>query len=332
MLGEDALVRRYSIVFGAILVFVSTVLNAIVMSELVAAETTVVVLLDDSGSMRNQMRTDSGVEPRMTVAKTALKRVVEQLPQQTTLGLLLMNGSRRDGGWLIPLAPLDRKSALAKIANVTADGGTPLGQSMRTAMDELLELRKNVPYGDYRLLVVTDGEATDRNVLDQYLPDMVARGITIDVIGVDMQSAHTLASRTHSYRRANDAASFEQALTEIFAESADSNADGGASNFDMIAGLPDAFATEALAALAKTRNGQIEDSETRPSVGGSQRFPPTPAPNSAAPAGSNFPVPSPIAPPPVAQDQGIGFGFLIAIVVFAIILFNGMTKKKRRRS
>ena len=124
-----------------------------------ASESIVVVLLDDSGSMKTEMRTNSGNEPRMSVAKNALTRVVGQLPEGTKFGLLLMNGARANQGWLIPLASLDRASALARIDQVRAEGGTPLGQSMKTAMDELLALRSKVPYGDYRLLVVTDGEA-----------------------------------------------------------------------------------------------------------------------------------------------------------------------------
>jgi hypothetical protein len=328
MLSRAAFTRHHRMLVGFAFLSVWSVWGAVATLPAFAADTTVVVLLDDSGSMRNQMRTESGVEPRMAVAKTALTRVVEQLSPQTTFGLLLMNGARGNGGWLVPLAALDRASALSRIANVKADGGTPLGQSMKSAIDELLERRSEVPYGDYRLLVVTDGEATDRNTLEQFLPDMVARGIIIDVIGVDMQSDHSLASRAHSYRRANDAASFEQALTEIFAESADSSTDSSAANFDMIAGLPDDFASEALKALATNRNEKISVSQTP------NRKASSPAANT--PIGPATIVPTPNVPtptvPPVQEDRGIGVGFLIAIVVFVIVLFNGLTKSKRRRS
>lgn len=328
MLSRAAFVRHHQMMVG--IAFLSTWLGLVLDLTLpaFATDTTVVVLLDDSGSMRNQMRTDSGMEPRMVVAKTALTRVVEQLSPQTTFGLLLMNGARGNGGWLVPLAPLDRASTLSRIANVKADGGTPLGQSMKSAIDELLERRSEVPYGDYRLLVVTDGEATDRRVLEQFLPDMVARGIIIDVIGVDMQSDHSLASRAHSYRRANDASSFEKALSEIFAESADSSTDSSAANFDMIAGLPDDFAAEALKALATNRNEKISVSQTpyRNASSPAASSPSGPAAIVAPPNGPTATV------PPVQEDGGVGVGFFIAIVVFVIVLFNGLTKSKRRRS
>ncbi|MCY2975558.1 MAG: VWA domain-containing protein [Planctomycetota bacterium] len=325
MLSRAAFIRHHRMLVGFAFLSVWSVLAVYSTLPAFATDTTVVVLLDDSGSMRNQMRTESALEPRMAVAKTALTRVVEQLSPQTTFGLLLMNGARSNGGWLVPLAALDRASALSRIANVKADGGTPLGQSMKSAIDELLERRGEVPYGDYRLLVVTDGEATDRNTLDQYLPDMVARGIVIDVIGVDMQSDHSLASRAHSYRRANDASSFEQALTEIFAESADSSTGSSAANFDMIAGLPDDFAAEALKALATSRNQKISVSQTP------DRDTSSPAAN--APIGPATTVTTPNGPtptvPPVQEDRGFSFGFFLAVVVFLIILINGLTKSKR---
>ena len=55
-----------------------------------------------------------------------------------------------------------------------------------------------------QLLVVTDGEANDAGLVDGYTPDIISRGITIDAIGVEMQSRRTLANMVHSYRNADD--------------------------------------------------------------------------------------------------------------------------------
>jgi uncharacterized protein YegL len=284
-----------------------------------ASESIVVVLLDDSGSMKTVMP-DSGKQPRMSVAKSALTRVVSQLPEGTKFGLLLMNGARANQGWLVPLAPLDRASAIAKIEKVQAEGGTPLGQSMKTAMDELLALRSKVPYGDYRLLVVTDGEATDRNVLEMYLPDMISRGVIVDVIGVDMRSEHSLAKRTHSYRKANDAASFEKALTEIFAESTSSGSnDDGAADFDMIAGLPDEFATESLKALTMAQNGEIAQSKPELNVVDENTLANAPV---GAATGSN---------PPGDRKNSSGFFVIIILVVMTAVLSKVVMSNRRRR-
>jgi hypothetical protein len=275
----------------------------------------VVIVLDDSGSMRDKMRTDQGKEPRMQVAQRALKKLVEQLPDNTQLGLLLMNGARNEGGWLVPLAPLEKGKTIALIDQVRADGGTPLGRSMKTAMDQLLAARTSKPIGDYRLIVVTDGEATDANVLNQFLPEIVARGIVVDAIGVDMKSDHTLASKSHTYRRANDAASFESALVEIFAESSQSQLDdGGSSDFDLIAGLPDEFASEALAALSSMANQPIGlENESA----GSTFFP------SSSSSGGSGAASKP--------KSGGNFWFVVAIVVFISIFLNGLLKSQKKR-
>lgn len=240
-----------------------------------AVESVVVILLDDSGSMNNRMRDGGRSTPRMEVAKNALRKVIGQLPGDTQLGLLLLNGARQTGGWLIPLGPLDRSEAISQVEKLKARGGTPLGRTMTVAMDTLIEHRRKQPYGDYRLLVVTDGEATDRSVLRRNLPSLLSRGIAVDVIGVDMKSDHTLANSAHSYRRANDAESFEQALTEIFAESIDgANDQTGESDFDLLAGLPDGFAQQVLPALSEMTTQPIgagPSVSSQPSVARTER-------------------------------------------------------------
>ncbi|MCU0720787.1 MAG: VWA domain-containing protein [Pirellula sp.] len=284
------------------------------MQESSAVSPVVVIVLDDSGSMRDKMRTDQGKEPRMQVAQRALKKLVEQLPDNTQLGLLLMNGARNERGWLVPLGPIEKGKTIALIDQVRADGGTPLGQSMKTAMEQLLVARTSKPIGDYRLIVVTDGEATDSNVLNEFLPEIVARGIVVDAIGVDMKNDHTLASKAHTYRRANDAASFESALVEIFAESSQSQlGDSGASDFDLIAGLPNEFASEALAALSSMTNKPIEaTAESRDST----FFP-------SSSSGSGVAASKP--------KSGGNFWFVVAIVVFISIFLNGMLKSQKKR-
>jgi hypothetical protein len=86
----------------------------------------------------------------------------------------------------------------------------------------------------------------------------MARGIVTDVIGVDMKSQHTLATRAHSYRSAADDAALEQAIGEVFAETSadDQNAED---DFELLASLPDGFAEEALRALTAIRNEPLEE-------------------------------------------------------------------------
>jgi hypothetical protein len=123
----------------------------------------------------------------------------------------------------------------------------------------LLEARKQQIYGTYRLLVVTDGEANDPNLVDAYLPDIQSRGLIMDVIGVDMGSDHSLATRVSNYRRADDDSALQQAISEVFAETSTNNQDSEA-DFEMLAALPDEFASGALKALAASGNEPIRAS------------------------------------------------------------------------
>ncbi len=66
--------------------------GVIVQSAPVLGHDIVVVVLDDSGSMKDMMNTDRGRMSRMEAAKVALEKVIVKLPTDTQLGVLLLNG------------------------------------------------------------------------------------------------------------------------------------------------------------------------------------------------------------------------------------------------
>ncbi|MEM8733269.1 MAG: vWA domain-containing protein [Planctomycetota bacterium] len=220
------------------------------------AENNVVVVLDDSGSMDDRMRTKQGRVRRIDAAKKALTSVLMQLPPETNVGVLALNTDFNGSNWIIPFGTGTSQEWSDNVQRLRASGGTPLGEFMKVAADQLLQLRDQQIYGTYRLLIVTDGEASDPNLVDGYLPDILSRGLTVDVIGVDMQSDHSLATRVHSYRRADDDQALQSALAEVFAETSSSAQDADA-DFEILAALPDGFAEAALTALAKRGNTPI---------------------------------------------------------------------------
>jgi hypothetical protein len=215
----------------------------------------VLIILDDSGSMRERMQRDRIT--RMDAAKAALTRVIEQIKPQTNVGILLLNGARRNKNWLVPFGPLDKPEALRRIAVLQPGGGTPLGEAMRVGADELLTLRSKNFYGTYRLVVVTDGEASDPQLLQQFLPDVLSRGILVDAIGVDMQEDHSLATKVHSYRRANDIESLSNAIQEILAEQPQKDQANSEADFALLDALGDVDVSEVLKALSKPNNEPI---------------------------------------------------------------------------
>ena len=219
-----------------------------------AASDSVVIVLDDSGSMNEKM---TGGVKRIDAAKKAIDAVLKQFPPDTRLGLLLLNGEKSKKHWAIPLEHLSVPQATRRVDSVMADGGTPLGDRIREGADALLQLRVKQIYGNYRLLIVTDGEANDARLLDQYLPDVLSRGLIVDAIGVDMKQNHSLATRVHSYRRADDGAALSKAIQEVFAEKVDSNIANSQADFALLQALDDGTAKEALITLSKPNNSPI---------------------------------------------------------------------------
>ena len=223
----------------------------------------VVILLDASGSMGRPMA-DSQMT-KMAAAKAALRETLTQAPPDTHIGLLVFSAHGAPQEWFYPLGPREDARLLEAIDAPSPGGGTPLGKYIRRAADRLLEQRaRQRGYGAYRLLIVTDGEADDPDKVDRYTAEILARGVTMDVIGVDMKSDHTLAAKAHSYRRANDPESLRKAVADVFAEVADAGGDAAAENaFAEIAPIPSEIAAAMLEALARSGNEPIGGSRER---------------------------------------------------------------------
>ena len=232
----------------------------------------VVVVVDASGSMDTHMAGTG--RDRMSVAKDALKQVLDQIPDTTHVGILVFPR----GNWVYPLGPRKESMLTGAIDSIQAGGSTPLGDYMKRGADALLEARKKqFGYGTYRLLVVTDGEASDRGKVETFTPDIISRGITIDCIGVEMASRHTLATKVHSYRNANDSESLKQAISEVFAEVASGDAGPGGENaFELITDLPEATASAMLQSLSTSGNQPIGEGPVMRSV---ESPSPSPAPS-----------------------------------------------------
>jgi uncharacterized protein YegL len=290
------------------------------LGSLARAADHVVIILDDSGSMNEAM---AGNIRKMDAAKRALAKVVEQIPDTTNVGILLLNGARANNHWLVPLGAIDKKNATIKVNSIGANGGTPLGEAMRIASDQLLQARNKSVYGTYRLIVVTDGEATDKALLDQYLPDILSRGLIVDAIGVNMAGNHSLATQVHSYRRADDETALSNAIVEILAESSGDNSGSSDSDFELLNALNDVDAGEILKALAKPNNDPVTGYSARTSAG--------------APPEPNWVPPPPAVIPTAAQaPEKTGFfemlfgtfctcmlPILVAVMIFITVAASG---------
>lgn len=268
----------------------------------VEANDHVVVILDGSGSMKRDM----GARTRMDAAKEALSVVLRDLDPQTHIGIYAFSARVRDP-WVYPLGPRDDARLAEAIAAVQPSGETPLGRSLKDATDALFEVReKEFGYGTYRLLVVTDGEATDEKLMLRYAPELVNRGIGMDVIGVAMQEDHALKRYGHSYRSADDPETLVMAVREALAE-VPLGDEASAEVFAELEGLPDAFSMAAIEALAGASQANHPLGE-RPKP----KVEPAPAapPRKDAPVPERRPAPSACSSLPATTGLGL-FGVLL---------------------
>lgn len=232
---------------------------AAVVFPLTAQETfdNVVIVLDASGSMTQSMKDQRTV--KMDAAKQAIQAVLKTVPQSTRVGLLVFSAANLDEDWVYPLGPRDDGVLFERLNRIRPGTSTPLGAYIKKGADRLLKERAaQYGYGSYRLLIVTDGEANDGELVERYTPEVMARGITMDVIGVAMSSNHTLATKVHSYRRADDPESLQRAIREVFAEVGGTTATvAQADAFEWLEPIPLELAASMIQALSSSGNQPI---------------------------------------------------------------------------
>lgn len=297
----------------------------------------IVIVLDASGSMD----ADMGGPSRMEAAKAALGEVLKSVPETTYVGLLVFSGLNKSADWVYPLGPLNHENFMAALRPLEPSGATPLGTYLKKGADELLANRQErYGYGSYRLLIVTDGEAsgpTEEGMVQSFTPEVMSRGITMDVIGVDMDADHTLATKVHTYRNAADPKSLAREIQNILAEV--STQDGGSGDvaklFDEIDGLEVALATNMLGALTSSGNypiGEKPPPEVKPAAADTAT-PPQP------PTGTPTPAPSGSKPEPRASadsgsdsdsDEGGGGTFIIILLIGVAGVVGWLLASKRK--
>ena len=240
----------------------------------------IVVILDASGSMQDKFSGDR-TKSKMEAAKAALQEVLSKIPDDTHIGLLVFSGANIRNEWIYPLGPKDTQKLTAAIHLPQPGGNTPLGKYIRIGANRLLEQReKQYNYGNYRLLVVTDGEASDADKVKHYTPEILNRQIRVDVIGVDMKTDHMLANVVDSYRKADNPGELVAAVSQILAETDDTGTDvGGEDAFEYIAPLSSEIAADLIQRLTTPPSNTsivVKPMEATPSQTTTPRTTPTP--------------------------------------------------------
>jgi len=175
-------------------------------------------ILDGSGSMSEPTNADCGGDQqfsdKLQGAKWAVKKFLEHVPDEVDIGLYVFdNNGKRE---IVPLGAANREAFVTAIEKIQAGGGTPLAQAIRFGTDRLVEkYKKQLGYGEFRLVVVTDGKA---NAIPEAALYAAKYGIPIYAIGLCVGQDHPLRNFSVSYRAADNFADLSQGLQDTLVE------------------------------------------------------------------------------------------------------------------
>lgn len=178
------------------------------------------VVLDSSGSMADRACGETVSKSR--IAKTALETFAQNVPDNSNLGLEAFDGSGTNERLPLRLAKEARKDFITKVMVIEPGGGTPLSTAITLGYQKLEEqAQKQLGYGEYHLVVVTDGEANygyDPTKIVNYV--VSSTPVVIHTIGFCIGEKHSLNQHGKTvYREAKDLKSLQEGLKEVLAES-----------------------------------------------------------------------------------------------------------------
>lgn len=173
------------------------------------------VVFDASGSMND--RQCSGSESKIVVAKRAFAQFVDRLPADVNAGLTVFRGDIQE---FVPLGPLKPDMLKASVNLIEAGGRTPLVESIARAYQALtLQGQRQLGYGEYHLIVVTDGESTDGNPINVVNAMFGQSPVVLHTIGFCIGATHSLNQPGQVlYRNADSPAELADSFASVLAE------------------------------------------------------------------------------------------------------------------
>jgi Ca-activated chloride channel family protein len=176
------------------------------------------VVFDGSGSMREQA-CGSGAASKIDAAKRALGSFAQSVPADANLGLLVFD--HHGVHELLPLAPSQPGRFAQLVNDIQASGGTPLRSSIRMAYGALTaQGRRQLGYGEYHLVVVTDGEANAGEDPRDVVGELLRRSpVVLHTIGFCLGADHSLNQPGRTlYRAADNPEALARGLGDVLAE------------------------------------------------------------------------------------------------------------------
>lgn len=175
------------------------------------------LIMDGSGSMGESSHSGS-FGSKIKAAKWAAREfVTKRVSPDVNLGLYVFDGNGERER--VALGQNNREAILKEIDAISATSGTPLNTAIKRGVNALVKQRSvQLGYGEFYIVVVTDGEATDGDTKDAV--SYAQKGaIPIITIGFGLNKQHPLAKDSLSYRNATNPDELLQAMQETQGES-----------------------------------------------------------------------------------------------------------------
>ncbi|WP_339137770.1 MAG: vWA domain-containing protein [Candidatus Electrothrix sp. GW3-4] len=177
-----------------------------------------VMILDGSGSMGDQRC--SGNTTKNVVAQEAVMEWAQSVPADAHLGLIVFD--QKGFSVRLQIGQDRRQQFIEQVQNVEPGSTTPLTQAVQTAYELLTDqARKQLGYGEYHMVIVTDGAANLPEELTAEVNNVLAHSpIIISTIGFCITTTHSLNQPGRTiYKAADNPEALRQGLQDILAES-----------------------------------------------------------------------------------------------------------------
>lgn len=175
-------------------------------------------IIDGSGSMNERTTSNCGGDMKFSSkiegSRWAIHQFLKNIPDDVNIGMYLFdyNGSRET----VALGVNNREQFLDSIDRIQASGETPLYTSIKVGTDKLVEkYREQLGYGEFRLVVVTDGIADKIPEAALYAAEY---GIPIYTIGLCVDENHPLRYYSVNYKAADNFSELSKGLQDTLAE------------------------------------------------------------------------------------------------------------------
>ncbi len=175
------------------------------------------VILDGSGSMSD--RECGGGTTKIEAAKQALAEFAKSVPASAQLGLAAFDS--RGTSERLPLGRGNRDRFMEEVRAVMANGETPLKSAITLGIEKLEDqARKQLGYGEYNLVIVTDGAASSGEDPGAVVDAVLSRSpVNIHTIGFCIGPDHSLNQPGRTvYKTAENPAELRAGLGDVLVE------------------------------------------------------------------------------------------------------------------